>query len=118
MSSLKKSRSSELTLTEKMQIIEEKSKPNASLRSVAIAMTRRLGREVTKKQVEGAMNHRAEIAQLYETNSSAKRRRIESEPKTDDQRIRKQINEHVFNFFKMCRRKNLPVTGPMIQEWA
>ena len=93
------SRAKELTIGERMEIIKEKSKPNASIRSVAVSMSNKLGRKITKKQVENTWNRRKEISEMCESNISAKRRRIESQSTSNEQCIRRQVNEHVHTFF-------------------
>ena len=118
MRAIKKPRTAELTLSEKIQIIDEKRKPGAFIRSVVQTMTRVLGKDVTKRQVECAWKNKEEIVRLFESNCSEKRCRIEVTPRTEVQSIRHKINERVYGFFKMCRSKNLTVSGPMLQECA
>ncbi|XP_064474541.1 tigger transposable element-derived protein 4-like [Ornithodoros turicata] len=95
----------ELTLERKKEVLD-KLYGGATCRQVAEEF------KISKLTVSKIGTSRDEILCAWEQNSSSKRKRIIR--KTDNE----SVNEKVLHFFFDCRSKNIPVSGPMLQEAA
>ena len=94
----------QLTIVKKVELI--KSSENRSVRQLA------KGFGVSVGTVSNVLKRKREIVEQYEEN-------------VDDERCRKmkktnheELNNLMWDFFQACRRKNIPLSGPMLQEQA
>lgn len=95
----------ELTLERKKEVLD-RLHGGATCRQVAEEF------KISKSTVSKISTSRDEILRAWEQNSNSKRKRILR--KTDNE----SVNEKVLHFFFDCRSKNIPVSGPMLQEAA
>lgn len=95
----------ELKLQEKYEVQKLKSK--VIQRKIAYEIGISLG------QVNAISKKEKEITAVFEANEPSSKGRI-SEKKT----LNENINNHVWNFFLQMRKKNLPVTGPLLKQVA
>lgn len=94
----------ELTLEKKATLIEQV-KAGKSHRKIAEEFG------VSKSTVANIFKAKEKILNAFEQNCSSKRKRV-CETKNDE------LNSKVLEFFVKCRSKNIPVSGPMLQEKA
>ena len=92
----------QLTIVKKVELI--KSSENRSVRQLA--------KEFGEGTVSNVLKRKREIVEQYEEN-------------VDDERCRKmkktnheELNNLMWDFFQACRHKNIPLSGPMLQEQA
>ena len=96
----------ELTLREKIEVIEFKKKdPKAAIR--AIAEHFKCGRT----QVNTVLTNQEKLLEQFAGNGNADSKRAREVRFPD-------IDSAVVEWYRKARRKNIPVTGPMLQEKA
>ena len=102
--SAKKRNYKELTISKKFELVND-----AENKSV-----RQLSKEygVAVGTVSNILKRKREIEDLYEDNVGEERYR--KLRKTEHE----QINELMWQFFQECRRKNVPLSGPILQAQA
>ena len=96
----------ELTLKERVDVIEY-SKKNPGLGSRNMASFFKCG----KTQIQRILQKKDEIMAAYEANQSESRKR--NHPSQFDE-----IDEAVYQWYSLARQRQVPVTGPMLQEEA
>ncbi|XP_063610438.1 tigger transposable element-derived protein 4-like [Penaeus indicus] len=102
--SVKKRVYNELTISKKFELVN-----NAENKT-----QRQLSKDfgVSLGTVSNLLKRKREIEELYEENVSKERcRKLR---KTEHE----QVNELMWDFFRECRRKNLPLSGPILQAQA
>ncbi|XP_064479102.1 tigger transposable element-derived protein 6-like [Ornithodoros turicata] len=95
----------ELTLERKKEVLD-RLYGGATCRQVAEEF------KISKSTVSKIGTSRDEILCAWEQNSSSKRKRIIRKTGNES------VNNKVLHFFFDCRSKNIPVSGPMLQEAA
>ena len=96
----------DFTASEKVQIIEcKKENPNASVRTIAEKFV------CGKSQIQSILAKGNEILEDYSTNKNAHSKRARVSPM-------KNVDEATYEWYQKARTKNIPVTGPMLQEKA
>jgi predicted DNA-binding protein YlxM (UPF0122 family) len=94
-----------LTLSEKVELIRE-NEENVSYRTLADNYKISIG------SVSNIIKRKAEYIENYEQNqNSAKKRNFRNE-------LNQQLDEKVYEWFVTQRSKNIPISGPLIQEKA
>ena len=96
----------DLSASEKVQVIEyKKENPSAGVRSIA----EKFG--CSKSQIQSILAKKDEILEHYGANKNAhcKRARLSQ---------LKNVDEATYEWYQKARSKNIPVTGPMLQEKA
>jgi len=94
--------------SEKVQVIEyKKENPNASVRAIAGKF------DCGKSQIQSILAKRftVEILEDYSANKNAHSKRARTSPL-------KNVDEATYEWYQKARTKNIPVTGPMLQEKA
>ena len=95
-----------LTLKDKIAVINYVNKnPGCGSRKVASVFN------CGKTQIQGILKNRAEITEEFEKNVSENRKRHRVEDNAA-------INEAVYRWYCLARERNVPVTGPLLQEEA
>ena len=94
----------ELPIVKKVELLKE-----AGSKSV-----RRLAKDygVSVGTVSNMLKRKREIEEQYESNVDAERCRKLRKTSHDE------LNNLMWDFFQTCRRKNIPMSGPMLQEQA
>ena len=94
----------ELPIVKKVELLKE-----AGSKSV-----RRLAKDygVSVGTVSNMLKRKREIEEQYESNVGAERCRKLRKTSHDE------LNNLMWDFFQTCRRKNIPMSGPMLQEQA
>ena len=101
-----KRRRKDFTVSEKVQVIEyKKENPNASVRAIAEKFN------CGKSQIQSILAKRTEILDEYSANKNALSKRARASQTQN-------INEATYEWYQKARLKNIPVTGPMLQEKA
>lgn len=96
-----------LTLTEKVQILHDwESGTETSQRKLANKYN------ISKTAVSDMIKNRNLLLQQYEINANTKRKRFNTTSKYAD------VNEIVWQWFKVARESGIQMSGPMIQEKA
>ena len=96
----------DFTASEKVQIIEyKKENPNASVRTIAEKFV------CGKSQIQSILAKGNEILEDYSANKNAHSKRARVSPM-------KNVDEATYEWYQKARTKNIPVTGPMLQEKA
>ena len=96
----------DLSASEKVQVIEyKKENPSAGVRSIA----EKFG--CSKSQIQSILAKKDEISEHYGANKNAhfKRARLSQF---------KNVDQATYEWYQKARSKNIPVTGPMLQEKA
>ncbi|KAM7436131.1 hypothetical protein ABFA07_014040 [Porites harrisoni] len=96
----------DLSASEKVQVIEyKKENPSAGVRSIAEKF------DFSKSQIQSILAKKDEILEHYGANKNAhcKRARLSQ---------LKNVDEATYKWYQKARSKNIPVTGPMLQEKA
>lgn len=94
-----------LTLSEKIQLIRE-NEENFSYRALADKYKISIG------SVSNIIKRKAEYMENYEQNeNSTKKRNVRDE-------FSQQLDEKVYEWFVVQRSKNIPISGPLLQERA
>lgn len=96
----------DLSASEKVQVIEyKKENPSAGVRSIAEKF------DCSKSQIQSILAKKDEILEHYGANKNAhcKRARLSQ---------LKNVDEATYEWYQKARSKNIPVTGPMLQEKA
>ena len=96
----------ELSLKSKVEVIEY-AKRNPSQSSRKIAEVFNCGRT----QIQGIFKKRDTILSEYEANAPASRKRHRGTEFSD-------VNEAMYRWYSLARQRNVPVSGPMLQEEA
>ena len=97
----------DLTLKQKIEILTKlDSKPKPSYRQISAEYGCSIG------VITNILKNKEDIQKLYIENSSDKRHRLIRNCDNEE------LNNIVFEFFKACRAKGIPVSGPMIQQRA
>ena len=96
----------ELSLKSKVEVIEY-AKRNPSQSSRKIAEVFNCGRT----QIQGIFKKRDTILSEYEANVPASRKRHRGTEFSD-------VNEAMYRWYSLARQRNVPVSGPMLQEEA
>lgn len=95
-----------LNLSDKIKILSLKEKENLSVRELAEKF------DCGKTQIANILKNKSEIVQQFETNGNKEVKR--KFPRTEGGII----DETVFAWICQLRAKNMPISGPMIQEKA
>ena len=96
----------DFTASEKVQVIEyKKENPNASVWAIAGKF------DCGKSQIQSILVKRIEILEDYSANKNAHSKRGRASPL-------KSVDEAMYEWYQKARTKNIPVTGPMLQEKA
>ena len=96
----------DLTVSQQVKVIEYKTEnPNASVRAIATKF------DCGKTQIYAILAKRQEILDDYSRNKNALSKRARSSQSMH-------IDEVMHQWYRMARIKNIPVTGPMLQEKA
>ena len=96
----------DLSASEKVQVIEyKKENPSAGVRSIAKKF------DYSKSQIQSILAKKDEILEHYgaSKNAHCKRARLSQ---------LKNVDEATYEWYQKARSKNIPVTGPMLQEKA
>ena len=96
----------DLSASEKVQVIEyKKENPSAGVRSIAEKF------DCSKSQIQSILAKKDEILEHYGANKNAhcKRARLSQ---------LKNVDKATYEWYQKARSKNIPVTGPMLQEKA
>ena len=96
----------DLSASEKVQVIEyKKENPSAGMRSIAKKF------DCSKSQIQSILAKKDDILEHYGANKNAhcKRARLSQ---------LKNVDEATYEWYQKARSKNIPVTGPMLQEKA
>ena len=93
-----------LTLNQRYQLIKE-AEAGKSQHSLASSYGVSLG------SVNRTLKRKREVLDAVETNSNLDRKRIKANTHED-------LNNGVMQWFTIARSKNIPITGPLIQEKA
>ncbi|XP_068756262.1 major centromere autoantigen B-like [Montipora capricornis] len=92
----------DFTVSEKVQVIEyKKENPNASVRAIAEKFN------CGKSQIQSILAKRTEVLDEYSANKNAL-----------SERARARTDEATYEWYQKARLKNIPVTGPLLQEEA
>lgn len=95
----------ELTLDKKKEVLD-RIQAGRTCRQVAEEFA------VSKSTVSKISTSKEEILRAWEENGNSKRKRLARKTEYEN------INAKVLEFFVDCRSKNIPVSGPMLQEAA
>jgi len=96
----------DFTASEKVQVIEyKKENPNASVRAIAGKF------DCGKSQIQSILAKRTEILEDHSANKNVHSKRARASPL-------KNVDEATYKWYQKARTKNIPVTGPMLQEKA
>ena len=96
----------ELDLKEKFEVITyAKNNPGAGERKIASVF------KCGKTQIQRILCNKEKIVAAYETNEPGERKRCRAATFTD-------VNEAVYKWYLLARQRNIPVSGPMLQEEA
>ena len=96
----------DLSASEKVQVIEyKKENPSAGVQSIAKKF------DCSKSQIQSILAKKDEILEHYSANKNAhcKRARLSQ---------LKNVDKATYKWYQKARSKNIPVTGPMLQEKA
>lgn len=97
----------ELSIEDKMNLIHESEKiPKISQKDLSLKFG------IGKSTVCDILKRKDEYRQQYEENFGSKRKRHVNTGKYSD------LNELLYRWFKSAREKNIPISGPIIQEKA
>ena len=95
-----------LTLEERIKVIERSEKGETS-KAIALSL------DVGKNQVQNIIRDKQSILDRWKSGEGGERK-IVKRHKT----LFSDINDKVWDWFIDCRRRRIPVTGPLIQECA
>ena len=96
----------ELTLKEKISLIEKSENEQLSCRQLAAAFN------IGKTQASTILKRKAEYTELYAENGVGERKRKVFKTGNED------INSLMWEWFQKARSVSIPVSGPMLQEKA
>lgn len=95
-----------LTLKEKLEVLEyAKKHPKDSTRQLAEKFS------CGRTQIQGILKNKESLVRSFEDNAPLSRKRTKTSSNEE-------INEAMIHWFKLARQRNIPVSGPMIQEEA
>jgi len=95
-----------LTLKQKLEVLEYAKKHKKD-------STRQLADKFScgRTQIQGILKNKDSLVRSFEDNAPLLRKRARTSSNED-------INEAMFRWFKLARQRNIPVSGPMLQEEA
>ena len=96
----------DLTLQQKVEVIQASEQPGSSQRTLA----EKFG--VGKTQIQTILKNKRELLDAYKANADSSRKRLCYRSDYDD------IDELTWRWFQRARSQNIPISGPMIQEQA
>ena len=103
---LSKKKPKELSIKEKVMVIEQKESEGKSQRELAKIFG------VSKTEIENTLKRKADVLAAYDDNLSNDRKRVRIF------QFEEYIDSLTFRWFQRARSLNLPISGPLIQEKA
>ena len=102
-----KKKRTELTLEKKVELIREHEKTKKSCRVLSNEF------KVGRQTVSNLLKRKAEVLEAYEENVANDRKRVKL-----CVTVNEELNIKVWEWYQKVRARNLPISGPMIQEQA